>query len=105
MLTAVCGKVVETVIQTRQPSIVNFQELKQLICRWPYMYLWPVNRERGRKDEDNVRGSVLSGGRPFYLSLVTRYKPTHYFLKSAPYFLKSTRYFLQPTRYFLQSTR
>ena len=29
VLTAVCGKVVETVIQTCQPSIVNFQELKQ----------------------------------------------------------------------------
>ena len=37
VLTAVCGKVVETVIQTCQPSIVNFQELKQLICRWPYL--------------------------------------------------------------------
>ena len=37
VLTAVCGKVVETVIQTCQPGIVNFQELKQLICRWPYL--------------------------------------------------------------------
>ena len=37
VLTTVCGKVVETVIQTCQPSIVNFQELKQLICRWPYL--------------------------------------------------------------------
>ena len=34
VLTAVCGKVV---IQTCQPSIVNFQELKQLICMWPYL--------------------------------------------------------------------
>ena len=37
MLTAVCGKAVETVIQTCQHSIVNFHELKQLICRWPYL--------------------------------------------------------------------
>ena len=37
MLTAFCGKVVETVIQTCQPSIANFQELKQLICRRPYL--------------------------------------------------------------------
>ena len=29
VLTAVCGKVVENVIQTCQPNIVNFQELKQ----------------------------------------------------------------------------
>ena len=43
-------------------------------------------------------------GRPFYSSLVTRYKPTRYFLKSTRYFLKSTRYFLKSTRYFLQST-
>ena len=37
VLTAVCGKLVETVIQACQPGIVNFQELTQLICRWPYL--------------------------------------------------------------------
>ena len=36
VLTTVCRKAVETVIRTCQPSIVNFQELKKLICRWPY---------------------------------------------------------------------
>ena len=30
VLTAVCGKVVETVIQTCQPSTVNFQQLLQV---------------------------------------------------------------------------
>ena len=50
------------------------------------------------KSAENLR-------RPFYSSLVTRYKPTRYFLKSTRYFLKSTRYFLQSTRYFPQSTR
>ena len=37
VLTAVPGKVVESVIQTCQPRLVNFKELKQLICRWPYL--------------------------------------------------------------------
>ena len=37
VLTAICTKVVETAIQTCQHSIVNFQALKQLICRWPYL--------------------------------------------------------------------
>ena len=38
-LTAVCRKAIETSTQTCLHSIVNFQKLKQWICRWPNLSL------------------------------------------------------------------